>query len=382
MNNQSNNGESHPMDALLDQYLSVGVPQRGEIRVGEIVASRNSDLLVDIGAKSEGIIPSEELEDLDPSQLRLLSVGCEVRVFVVNPEDEDGNIQLSYLKVAEEEDWQRANDLVGTGKLSETRVTGFNRGGLLVRLFSLRGFMPASQIGNIARKGPGGSPEQLYQELVGTTIKACVLEADQARGRLILSAYEAEKSERDLMRNERIAALKEGDIYDGTVINVTDFGAFIDIGEVEGLVHLSELSHKHIKRPHDILSVGDEVKVSILSIDRERQRIALSMKQLESDPWEQIESLYHVGQLTQVTITQLAKYGAFARIDDDYRFEGLIHISELSDDHVRRPNDVVKKGEQVTARIIRIDQEQRQIGLSLKQVMSDKFVDMDLELAS
>lgn len=382
MNDQSVTGESHPMDALLDQYLSFGVPQKGDIRVGEIVANRNGVLLVDIGAKSEGIIPAEEVEELDTAQNKLLAIGKEIRVFVVDPEDEEGNIVLSYLKVAEEEDWKRVGELMKSGDLCECRVTGFNRGGLLVRLFNLRGFMPASQVGKAANGSRNTAPEQQYQPLIGTTLNACVLEADQARGRLILSAQEAEKSARNILRQERMDNLKEGDIYEGEVINVTDFGAFVDIGEIEGLVHLSELSHKHVRRPQDVLSVGDHVKVSILSIDRERQRIALSMKHLEPDPWEQIEELYQVGQLTQVTITQLAKYGAFARIDDDYRFEGLIHISELSDEHVRRPNDVVKKGDQVTARIIRIDVEQKQIGLSLKQVSSEKYVNQDLEMAS
>ncbi|MCO5187350.1 MAG: S1 RNA-binding domain-containing protein [Anaerolineae bacterium] len=330
MNDQSVTGESHPMDALLDQYLSFGVPQKGDIRVGEIVANRNGVLLVDIGAKSEGIIPAEEVEQLDTAQNKLLALGKEIRVFVVDPEDEDGNIVLSYLKVAEEEDWKRVGELMKSGEQCECRVTGFNRGGLLVRLFNLRGFMPASQVGSAVNGSRGATSEQQYQSLIGTTMDACVLEADQARGRLILSAQEAEKSTRNILRQERMDNLQEGEIYEGEVINVTDFGAFVDIGEIEGLVHLSELSHKHVRRPQDVLSVGDHVKVSILNIDRERQRIALSMKHLEPDPWEQIEDLYQVGQLTQVTITQLAKYGAFARIDDDYRFEGLIHISELS----------------------------------------------------
>jgi small subunit ribosomal protein S1 len=382
MDNQMTNGESHPMDTLLDEYLNFGVPQKGDIRVGEIVADRNGELLVDIGAKSEGIVPSSEIDTLDKSVRETLTIGSEIRVYVDDPEDDTGNILLSYLKVAEKEDWERAVALSEDGKLCECRVYGYNRGGLLVRLFNLQGFMPASQVGS-ANDAPRHLPaDEQYQALIGKTLQSKVLEADQARGRLILSALEAEKRARGKRRDERLQELEEGAVYEGRVINVTDFGAFVDIGDIEGLVHLSELSHKHIKRPGDIVSVGDEVKVTILSIDRERQRIALSMKQLDTDPWEKIESIYTVGQLTEVTITQLAKYGAFARIDDEYRFEGLIHISELSDDHVRRPNDVLQKGDQVTARIIRIDTEQRQIGLSIKQVVSDQFIDMDLEMSS
>lgn len=370
------------MEALLDQYLSFGVPQRGDIRVGEVVAQRGGDLLVDIGAKSEGIIPAKEVSELGDESLAKLEIGKETRVYVVDPEDESGNILLSYAKVAEQEDWERAEEMVNDKTLTECRVYGFNRGGLLVRVFNLRGFMPASQIGRF-NSAPRNTPtDQQYQPLVGKTLPAVILEADQGRGRLILSASEAEKAERNKRRKQRISELEAGTIQEGRVINLTDFGAFVDIGDVEGLVHLSELSHKHVARPHDVLSVGDAINVYILNIDEKRQRIALSIKHLETDPWQTIDSLYHVGQLVQVTITQLAKYGAFARIEDEYRFEGLIHISELSAEHVRRPVDVVQKGDQVTARIIRIDPEQRQIGLSLKQVVSDEYRDMDLEIAS
>jgi small subunit ribosomal protein S1 len=169
-------------------------------------------------------------------------------------------------------------------------------------------------------------------------------------------------------------------VRDGRVVNLADFGAFVDIGGMEGLVHLSELSWKRVNNPSEVLELGDKVKVSILNIDHERQRLALSIKRLQPDPWTMLEDQYHVGQLVEATITKLTKFGAFARLQDQYELIGLIHISELSEEHVVHPRDVVTPSQTVMVRIIRIDPEQRQLGLSLKQVSSDRFLESDLEM--
>lgn len=369
---------AQPFDTLLDAYLSFDSPAVGEIRQGYIVANRGGELLVDIGAKSEGIIPATEYESLTPYQRQTVSVGNEVRVYVVNPEDDRGNIILSYLKVAEDDDWTNAEKMIRSGEVLTSDVVGFNRGGLLVRFGTLRGFIPASQLGFDNRINRGGVAEEQLKSLVGKQISVKVLEADRNRGRLILSELEADKLLRDHRRAKRLAELHPGDVYEGTVINVTSFGAFVNIGGIEGLVHLSELSWKHVDKPGDMLKVGEKVKVAILDINQERERVNLSIRQVQSDPWQDIYSIYQIGQLVEATVTQLTQYGAFVQINDDYRFGGLIHISELSDAHVKSPQEVVRKGQTITTRIIRIDEAQRQIGLSIRQVFSDKFMDIDL----
>lgn len=378
MTNDPTNDGAQPFDTLLDAYLSFDTPAVGEVRQGHVVANRGGELLVDIGAKSEGIIPATEYESLTPNQRQVLTVGNEVRVYVVNPEDDRGNIILSYLKVAEDDDWGKAEKHVQSGEVLTSEVTGFNRGGLLVRYGTLRGFVPASQLGFENRVNRGGNTEDQLKSLVGKPIHVKVLEVDRGRGRLILSELEADKLLRDHRRAKRLAELRPGETYEGTVINVTSFGAFVNIGGIEGLVHLSELSWKHVERPADFLKVGDKVRVAVLDINHERERINLSMKQVETDPWQDIYNIYQVGQLVEAIVTQLTQYGAFVQINDDYRFGGLVHISELSDAHVKSPQEVVRKGQTITARIIRIDEAQRQIGLSIKQVFSDKFMDIDL----
>lgn len=369
------------MEAMLDDYLSFGVPKAGDVREGYIVSSHPSAVLVDIGAKSEGVISSDELDKLDKKQFQQLAVGNEIRVYIINPEDDSGNIIVSYLKVAEEEDWKKAVELKENAEPTNCAVIGHNRGGLLTRIGSLRGFIPASQLGHqhqIRRNNPADG--QLRQ-LVGKELTVKVLEADQERGKLILSELAAEHEIRASQRSEKLATISVGDKFDGKVINVTDFGAFVDIGGIEGLVHLSELSWKHFSKPSDVVSIGDSVKVSILTVDEKNQRINLSIKQITDNPWQKAVELYPLNALVEVTITQLTRYGAFARINDEYRLEGLIHISELSNEHIKSPDEVVTKGQKVTVRIIRIDSDQKQIGFSLKQVFSDKYVELDLAMS-
>lgn len=368
---------SHPMDFLLNEELNL--PTTGEIRHGWVIEQRGSEILVDIGAKSEGIIPSREVEAMDSIAREALQVGSEIAVYVVDPEDSNGNIILSYARAAEEQDWQTATQLVESQSVYESKIVGYNRGGLLVKLGQIRGFVPNSQLRPDRFPNQTITPEDL-QKLVGEKVRVKVLEVNRERNRLILSERAAHKEIREAKRTDLMARVAEGDTFEGRVINLTDYGAFVDIGGVEGLVHLSELSWKRVKNPGEMLQVGDKVNVSVITVDRERQRIALSMKRLEPDPWTRINDLYQAGQLIEAIITKLTKFGAFARLTDQYELEGLIHISELSEDHVNHPREIVKSGDHVMVRIIRIDPEQRQLGLSLKQVSSTKYMETDLAL--
>jgi small subunit ribosomal protein S1 len=369
------------MSFLLADDFDLSFPSAGEIREGEVVAHRNNEILVDIGAKSEGIIPNSEVDTMDSETKAVLAVGNNIPVYIVNPDDNDGNIILSYAKAMEEEDWNKAQSLFETQDVYEGKVIGFNKGGVLIKMGMVRGFVPASQLDNNRRYNNNQSNEERLRLLVGEEIITRVIEVDRSRNRLTLSERAAAKEIRQAQRKQVLVHLEEGDVCEGRVVNLAEFGAFIDIGGLEGLVHLSELSWKRVNHPSELLTVGDLVQVHVLNVDRERGRVALSLKQLEPDPWEIVDETYQEGQLVEVTISKLTKYGAFARLNDEYELEGLIHISELSEDRVNHPRDVVHKGQTVAVRVIRVDTEQRQLGLSLKQVASDRFIESDLAMA-
>jgi small subunit ribosomal protein S1 len=370
------------MALLLNDDFFVDIPKVGEVRDGEVIDYNGKEIMVDIGAKSEGLILSDEVDSLDEESMDILAVGNTVRVMVVSTEDRNGNIILSYTKALQEEDWILANELLESQETFKGKAVGYNRGGLLVKLGQVRGFVPASQLGNHRRtRGQRGSNEERLANIVGETITAKVIEVDRGRNRLILSERAAMKEIRAAQRERVLENIEVGETLPGKIVNLADFGAFVDIGGIEGLVHLSELSWKRVDHPSEILNVGDDVEVYVINIDEERFRVGLSLKRLEPDPWTIIRSVYSEGELVEATVTNLTRYGAFARINDDYALEGLIHVSELAEEHVEHPQDIVRKGQVVAARIIRIDPEQRQLGLSLKQVASPKFMEADLAMA-
>ena len=376
-------GTEHPMAMLLDDSYEVDIPTAGEIRDGEVVDYNGKEILIDIGAKSEGLIVVDEVESLDDDAREVLAIGNTVRVMVVSPEDRNGNIVLSYVKALQEQDWIMATELLESQEVFQGKAVGYNRGGLLVMLGQVRGFVPASQLGNHRRTRAGrGSAEERLAGLVGEEITAKVIEVDRGRNRLILSERAAMKEIRAAQRDKVLAQIEAGETREGRIVNLADFGAFVDIGGVEGLVHLSELSWKRVDHPSEVLSVGDDVEVYVLNVDQERNRVGLSLKRLEPDPWTIIRSVYSEGELVEATITNLTRYGAFARLNDDYALEGLIHVSEMAEEHVEHPQDIVRKGQVVAARIIRIDPDQRQLGLSLKKVASPEYLEADLAVAT
>ena len=343
--------------------------RRGQVVEGIIVHVNPSEILIDVGSKSEGIIYEREIDRMGLDALAELHVGDKVLVYVITPEDKNGNIVLSLTRAQAERDWRKAEKLFESGDIFEGVVAGYNKGGLIVRMGKVRGFVPSSQV---VSDGKRVDPS----EKVGETLRLKVVEIDRSRNRLILSERAAMREWRKQQKEELLAELQEGDIRKGEVISICDFGAFVDLGGADGLIHLSELSWRRVSHPSEVLSVGDKVEVYVLNVDRERKRIGLSMKRLQTDPWSDISERYHIGQLVEGTITKLVKFGAFARITGD-DIEGLIHISELSDEHITHPKEVVQEGDVVTLRIIRIDPDRRRIGLSIKRVASAEYVDVD-----
>jgi len=364
---------AHPMAFLLSEELNL--PQVGDIREGIIITHRNNEILIDIGAKSEGVIPASEIQKMDAEARAYLEEGKQVPVYIVNIEDQQGNVIVSYLQAVEQQDWLTAEKLKETQDVYDGKVIGRNKGGVLVKLGQLRGFIPRSQLTRESATLLDNSPNKLINQV----LKTKVLEVDQTQTRLIMSEKAATKEIRAARKEALLDKLEEGDTCNGRVVSLTNFGAFIDIGGLQGLVHLSEMSWKRINTASDLLEVGDEVEVVVLTIDKERGRLALSLKRLQPDPWDEIEELYQEGQLVEAVITKVVKFGAFARLQDEYGLEGLIHISELSEEHVDHPSQVVQPSQEVMVRIIRVNREQRQLGLSIKQVVSDRFVESDLE---
>lgn len=371
------------MEALLEQEglgLEDFLPKQGEIRNGVIAGIGSNEILVSIGTKSEGVISGREKEAIPAEDMKSFRVGQEIPVYVVDPEDQNGNVVLSYVRAREERDWQTVESLLASGETHEGRIIGYNKGGLIVPIGSLRGFVPASQISVLRRVDSSAeTPEQRWGKMVNDQIFVRVIEVDRERRRLILSERAALQETRETLKDRLLEELQEGAIRNGRVTSLADFGAFVNIDGADGLVHLSEITWDRITHPNEVLKVGQEVKVKVISMDRERKRIGLSIRQLLPDPWTRKVEGLREGQLIEGTITHLTKFGAFARIGED--LEGLIHVSELSEQRIAHPKEVVKEGDVVTLRVIKIDPERRRIGLSLRKVDSPAYADLDWKMA-
>ena len=341
------------MESLLEsETLSVELPQVGEIRKGMIASISQSQILISVGAKSEGVVAGRELEQLTAEERAELKVGQEVSVFVLNPEDQNGNVVLSFKRAQEEMSWENVEKMIAEETVIDTKIIGFNKGGLIVAVGNLRGFVPSSQISGVRRaQSSGDTPEQRWQKMVGQAISVRIIEVDRERRRLILTERSTNTESRSSMKDRVISELEEGKIYTGKVTSLADFGAFVNVNGADGLVHLSELSWDRLQHPKEMLEVGQEVKVKVINIDRDKKRIGLSMRALQDDPWKNRVEKFSVGQLVEGVITRLTKFGAFARLEGD--IEGLIHISELSENRVEHPKEVLHEGDVKTLRVIR-----------------------------
>lgn len=377
--------DAEPEEEVAEDDSSEDIPEerdglrRGDIVEGTVTQTSPTEIMVALANDIEGIVSGRELARMDRRALDDLDVGRSVLVYVLNPSNRAGQAVLSLTRALEENDWRNAQEYAESQELYNGKVSGYNKGGLIVRFGRVRGFVPASQVSEERRQqADGESPMERWGSMIGEDIVVKVVEVDRNRNRLILSERAAIKEWRDQRKADLLEQLEVEDIREGTVVSLTDFGAFVDLGGADGLVHLTELSWKHVTRPDEIVKVGDKVKVKVISLDRDRRRIGLSMKSLEEDPWEAVVRKFQVGQLVKGTVTKLTKFGAFACLDDAPEIEGLVHISELSDHRVGHPREVVNEGETLTLRIVKIDRTQRRMGLSLKQVDAIDYLEIDL----
>jgi small subunit ribosomal protein S1 len=353
------------MAELLETSIDLQPLERGTIINGTVVSIGDNELLVNVGSKYEGIVKAKDLERVDDELLASLKVGDKIPVYVIHLADEEGYVLLSLNKAVIEQDWEKAQEFFESGEILELEVISSNKGGLIVNFGSVRGFVPGSQLDTIHISGSDKGNQ--WSNLTGKTLKLKIIEVDRRRNRLILSERVAVEEVRQQIKESMIEELTEGEVLKGVrVTSLADFGAFVDLGGAEGLIHLSELSWAQISHPREILKVGNKIDVYILNIDYERQRIGLSLKRLEPEPWSQALDNYQPGQIVSAVITKLTNFGAFARIDN--LLEGLIHISELSEKQINHPREVVSEGDEVEVRIISIEPERRRMGLSLKQV--------------
>ena len=365
--------EMPSMAELLEKEFDLWQPKRGEIRKGIIVSISADGAVVDVGLKREAIVPASDLDRLSPDGRAALHEGQEVYVAVLRPSDREGNLVVSISKAREEEDWIRAQEDLESGRLLELAPVEANRGGLVVQYGKIRGFVPTSQLMYFPRRFSQAQKMERLQQLVEAQepVPLKVIEVDRRRKRLILSQRQAWWEWKEQRKRALLESLQIGQEVEGTVTSLRDFGAFVDLGGADGLIHVSELSWQRVDHPKEVLKVGQKVRAKVVSLDRDRMRIGLSLKQMEPEPWERIRDLYTEGQLVEGVVTRVAEFGAFVRLPEG--IEGLIHVSELADITPERPQDLVSEGDLLLLRVIRIEPERRRIGLSLRQVTEEEW---------
>ena len=348
-----------PDGELVPNYdATFPIINEGEVVSGKVVRVDKDEVLVDIGYKSEGVIPVAELSirrSIDPSDE--VNVGDEVDALVLTKEDAEGRLILSKKRARFEMAWKRIERAAESGEPVEGTVIEVVKGGLILDL-GVRGFLPASLV-DIRRV-------QDLDEFMGKQLRCKVIELNRSRNNVVLSRRAVLEEERKEMRQAILDRLSPGNVVTGTISNIVDFGAFVDLDGIDGLIHISELSWSHVNHPSELLEIGQEVEVKVLDIDRERQRISLGLKQTQSDPWQEVVDAYDEGDVVDGKVTKVVTFGAFVEIRPGV--EGLVHISELAQHHVENPREVVAQGTPVRAKIIEMDAERRRLSLSLKRV--------------
>ncbi|HLL85712.1 MAG TPA: 30S ribosomal protein S1 [Thermoleophilaceae bacterium] len=344
---------------IVPNYDATLVPfSEGDVLTGNVVRIDKDEVLVDVGYKSEGVIPQKELsirKSVDPADE--VALGDEVDALVLTKEDQDGRLILSKKRARFEKAWRRIEGAAESGEPVEGTVIEVVKGGLIVDL-GVRGFLPASLV-DIRRV-------QDLDDFLGRPIECKVIELNRSRNNVVLSRRAVLEEERKEVRQQILDRLQPGMVVEGSISNIVDFGAFVDLDGIDGLIHISELSWSHVNHPSEVLSIGQTVPVKVLDIDRDRQRISLGLRQTQEDPWQRVVDTYSIGDELEGKVTKVVTFGAFVEILDGV--EGLVHISELAQHHVENPREVVAQGDQVRVRILEIEPDRRRLSLSMKRV--------------
>ncbi|MEX0783180.1 MAG: S1 RNA-binding domain-containing protein [Dehalococcoidia bacterium] len=356
------------MGALLDsEAAQPGSLRRGEIVEGMVMGASPDGLIVDVGTKTEALIPQGEMLSLGVDGQAKLKAGDTVKVMVLQPSSSEGHAIVSLDRARGEEGWDILAERHESGEVFDAQVTGHNRGGILVNVEGVNAFVPLSQVDSI-RRDDANAVEALAG-LVGKSVRLKVIELNRKRNRVILSERAAMSEFRKEAKDKVLDDLQEGEIKEGTVSSITDFGVFVDLGGADGLAHMTELTWERGKKAKDLYNVGDTVKAYILKVDRETKKISLSLKRAQPEKWDQTVDHFVIGQILIGRVTKLMAFGAFVRLDGPV--EGLIHISELSNRRIQHPKDVVKEGDVVPVKLVRIEKDRHRLGLSLRQARND-----------
>jgi small subunit ribosomal protein S1 len=340
----------------------------GDVVSGRVVRIDKDEVLVDIGYKSEGVIPSNELsirKSVDPDDE--VELGQEIDALVLTKEDAEGRLILSKKRARFEKAWRRIEAAAESGEPVEGSVIEVVKGGLILDL-GVRGFLPASLV-DIRRV-------HNLDEFMGQTLECKVIELNRSRNNVVLSRRAVLEEERKEVREQILDRLQPGQVVEGKISNIVDFGAFVDLDGIDGLIHISELSWSHVNHPSEVVGIGDTVRIKVLDIDRDRQRISLGLKQTQEDPWQRVVSTHRPGDVLEGTVTKVVAFGAFVEILPGV--EGLVHISELADHHVESPSEVVEPGATLNVKILEIDEERRRLSLSIKRVEGQNMPMQDL----
>jgi small subunit ribosomal protein S1 len=357
VNQQPVDVQEHRLAKLIESDYDYTCPRPGQVRQAVILSVSENEVIVDLGGKRDGIVPRRDLELLDDTYRTSLQVGDHVPACILNPSGLHGEVVVSLNLGLAHQDWLRAQELMESGDICEAEVKSANRGGVIVPFGRLRGFVPNSHLVSVPRSLRGERLRRAKSELIGQTLWLAVIEVEQRRRRLVLSERAADRHR----RQELLEELTEGEVRTGTVRNLVEFGAFVDLGGVDGLIHISELDWRHVTHPREVLNTDDQVEVYILSVDRERERVGLSRKRLLPDPWPLVANRLHVGQVIEGTVTKVADFGIFVDVGEGV--EGLVHSSQMHNGKAEYAN--LGPGSSITVRVLKTDRWRRRIALGL-----------------
>lgn len=358
--NLSNN-QGADFASLLDEY-DFEMPYRGQILEGTILNVSDNEVLLDVGLKRDAVVPRKDLDMMGEQLRQKLIPGNTVMAYVLQPRDYSGELLVSINKAQELEDWQSAQSAMEEGGIVEATVSGSNKGGILVDYNRLTGFVPQSHIISLPRFASQDELHAAKKQMIGESLSLKFIEIDRRRNRLILS----ERAAKTEIQQTRMSELEVGQVITGRVVSIVDFGAFVDLGGVDGLIHISKLAHSHVNHPGEVLSVGDEVSVLVSDVDADNERISLDRTAVLPDPWDTVLDEYQIGNLVETKVTNVVDFGAFAQLPNG--LQGLVHASQMSMFGSSNPHDLLKEGDAILVRIVSIEPDQRRIGLSMDQV--------------